>query len=81
MTIERDVQILADDNAMAHDALNQCVEAIGSRIKGIEEYVQNLPTPDKILYKPKGVEDYLSLKENLDLIYDKLTALEEKVNG
>ena len=64
------------DNKEAHEAINMCLETIAARIKAIEEYLNELPTPDKILYKPNGAEDYLNMKENYDNIYKRLEALE-----
>ncbi|ABA47062.1 gp93 [Synechococcus phage syn9] len=81
MALKDDLELLANDNATAHEALNECIGTIAEQLKGIKDYVTHLTTPDKILYKPKGEGEYLTLKENLDLIYAKLHSLEEKVNG
>lgn len=64
------------DNEEAHEAINMCLMQIAEKIKAIEEYLTELPTPDKILYKPNGAEDYLNMKENYDEIYRRLEALE-----
>ncbi|QIN97159.1 hypothetical protein [Synechococcus phage S-H25] len=69
------------DNQEAHDAINRCLEVIAARLKEIETYVVELPTPNKILYKPKGAEDYLDMRGNYDEIYKRLEDLEGKVNG
>lgn len=66
------------DNAEAHQIINECLVSLAERLKKLEEYVVHIPTPDKILYKPKGEEEYLSLKENYDLIYK---SIEELRNG
>jgi len=70
-----------DDNAKAHDTLNECITSLSNRIKEVEDYVVTIPTPDKILYKPPGAEDYLNLKENLDYIYAKIKKLEDSILG
>lgn len=64
------------DNQEAHEAINMCLVQIGERLKEIEQYLNSVPTPDKILYKPNGAEDYLNMKENYDEIYRRLEALE-----
>ncbi|AGH06764.1 hypothetical protein Fa020709_082 [Synechococcus phage S-RIM2] len=67
------------DNTEAHEAINMCLVQIAERISEIEKYVSELPTPDKIMYKPKGVEEYLNMKQNYDEIYKRLEALESGV--
>ena len=47
------------------------------RLDALETYVQEIPTPDKTLYKPEGETDYMTLKQNLDFIYERLDNLEE----
>lgn len=69
------------DNEQAHEVLNSCILNLAQKVKDVEEYMVNLPTPDKVYYKPKGEEEYLNLKSNLDLIYSKLEALEARLNG
>ena len=64
------------DNTEAHEVINMCLGQIGERLAEIEKYLNELPTPDKIFYKPKGAEDYLNMKENYDEIYKRLEALE-----
>ncbi|AOO10448.1 hypothetical protein RW03080701_079 [Synechococcus phage S-RIM8] len=64
------------DNEEAHKIVNECIIKIGERLKDIEDAIQELPTPDKTYYKPKGAEDYLTLKQNLDNIYERLDKLE-----
>lgn len=64
------------DNTEAHEVINMCLSQIGERLTEIEKYLNELPTPDKIMYKPKGAEDYLNMKENYDEIYKRLEALE-----
>ena len=63
--------------AEALDTLNECLIVIGKRLEALETYVQEIPTPDKTLYKPEGETDYMTLKQNLDFIYERLDNLEE----
>tara|TARA_Y100000004_G_scaffold171798_1_gene208112 strand:+ start:429 stop:668 length:240 start_codon:yes stop_codon:yes gene_type:complete len=69
------------DNQEAHEVINMCLGQIGERLAAIEKYLNELPTPDKIMYKPKGAEDYLNMKENYDEIYKRLEALESGLQG
>lgn len=69
------------DNQEAHEVINMCLSQIGERLAEIEKYLNELPTPDKIMYKPKGAEDYLNMKENYDEIYKRLEALESGLQG
>tara|TARA_Y100001968_G_scaffold207736_1_gene190901 strand:- start:49648 stop:49962 length:315 start_codon:yes stop_codon:yes gene_type:complete len=64
------------DNAEAHEVLNQCVQGLAERLGEVTKYVNDLATPEKILYKPKGAEEYLNIKENYDEIYRRLEELE-----
>ena len=63
--------------AEALNTLNECLIVIGKRLDALETYVQEIPTPDKTLYKPEGETDYMTLKQNLDFIYERLANLEE----
>ena len=65
-----------EDIANALNTVNQCLQVIGQRLDAIEQYVQDLPIHDKILYKPKNHPDYLNIKENYDEIYSRLEKLE-----
>lgn len=69
------------DNQEAHEVINMCLSQIGERLAEVEKYLNELPTPDKIMYKPKGAEDYLNMKENYDEIYKRLEALESGLQG
>ena len=69
------------DNQEAHEVINMCLGQIGERLAEIEKYLNELPTPDKIMYKPKGAEDYLNMKENYDENYKRLEALESGLQG
>ena len=63
--------------AEALNTLNECLIVIGKRLDALETYVQEIPTPDKTLYKPEGETDYMTLKQNLDFIYERLDNLEQ----
>ena len=63
--------------AEALNTINDCLIVIGKRLDALETYVQEIPTPDKTLYKPEGETDYMTLKQNLDFIYERLDNLEE----
>tara|TARA_B100000886_G_scaffold310347_1_gene245056 strand:+ start:559 stop:774 length:216 start_codon:yes stop_codon:yes gene_type:complete len=65
-----------EDIANALMSVNDCLQVIGQRLDAIEQYVQELPIHDKILYKPKNHSDYLNIKENYDEIYSRLEKLE-----
>ncbi len=63
-------------NDDAHVAINHVLENFGERIEAIEKALGEIPTPDKVFYKPKGHEKYLNIKENYDEIYRRLEVLE-----
>jgi hypothetical protein len=73
---EKEIVSRLNDNEEAHEIINDLLVKIGKRLQALEEAVQELPTPDKTYYKPKGTEDYLTLCENLDAIYERLERLE-----
>lgn len=73
-----DYMFLAKDNEIAHNVLNEICKALHTRIEKLEEYITTQIThPGNIRYRPEGNEEYLSLKENLDFIYQRLNNLEE----
>ncbi len=77
---EIDDNFIAISNSMkdidsALDAVNKCIIQLNERVTKLEEHIVTIPTPDKILYKPVGHEDYLNIKENLDNIYEQLRRL------
>ena len=84
MSNEQEVVITSDeplinfeeDTKEAIEVINQCLQKIGERLNAIEQFIQQIPTPDKVMYKPEGQKDYLNMKENYDLIYDRLKKLE-----
>lgn len=63
------------------NTINECLVAIGHRLEAIEKYVNELPTPDKVFYKPKGYDDYLDMRQNYDELYGRIIKLEERNNG
>ena len=65
------------DNKEAHEAINMCLSAIVKRLEGIEKFVNEMPTPDKTYYKPKGYDDYLDMRQNYDELYTRIGKLEE----
>lgn len=73
---ETDLIYIAKDNEIAHEALNEICKALISRIESIEKTISETPTPLTVRYRPEG-HDYLTLKENLDLIYERLNNLEQ----
>jgi hypothetical protein len=76
---EADLLYIAKDNELAHNVINEICKSLLERIEKLETYVTTeISHPGKIRYRPDGKEDYLSLKENLDLIYERLNNLEEK---
>ena len=59
-----------------NEMINEVLMKIGERLEHLEKYVQALPTPDKTMYRPPNHEEYLNIKENYDLLYRRLEALE-----
>lgn len=76
---EADILYVAQDNELAHTTINEICKSFVKRFENLESYVQTEVThPGNIQYKPYGKEEYLTLKENLDLIYERLNTLENK---
>jgi hypothetical protein len=63
------------------NTINECLVAVGNRLEAIEKFVSELPTPDKVFYKPKGYDDYLNMKQNYDELYGRIIKLEERIDG
>lgn len=79
------IKELFDDNAKSHEILNECLLSLNERINKIEnilqaavEAINEMEAVNRVAYKPIDQENYLSIKENLDLIYEKLSKLEGK---
>ena len=56
--------------------IDDCLIALGKRLEVLEKYVNELPTPDKVYYKPDEYADYLNIKGNYDEIYRRIKDLE-----
>ena len=56
--------------------INECIRLLGNRLKEVEAYVSELPTPAKTYYKPKGYDDYMNLSGNFTEIYRRLDKLD-----
>ena len=56
--------------------INECLKLLGNRLKEVESYVSELPTPAKTYYKPKGYDDYMNLSGNFTEIYRRLDKLD-----
>ena len=49
---------------------------IADRVENIEKTLSQIPTPDKIMYKPVG-EDYMNLGDKFDMLYAKIKELQQ----
>ena len=65
-----------EDYREAMDTINDCLIRLGKRLEDLEKYVNELPTPDKVYYKPDEYPDYLNIKGNYDEIYRRIKDLE-----
>ena len=65
----------------AFDIINECLMKVGERVNNLEKVISEMPTPDKIYYKPPGTEEYLNIKGNYDELYNRIGAIEERLNG
>ena len=70
------VEISAQQIGETLTNINECLRLLGNRLKEVESYVSELPTPAKTYYKPKGYEDYMNLAENFTEIYRRLDKIE-----
>lgn len=50
---------------------------IADRVENIEKALSKIPTPDKIMYRPVGEEEYMNIGDNFDMLYAKLKALQQ----
>ena len=58
----------------------ECLNLLGNRLKEVESYVSELPTPAKTYYKPEGYDDYMNLAGYFTEIYrrvDKLDGMQD----
>ena len=67
----------------AFDVVNETIikitsnqKIIADRVENIEKTLSQIPTPDKIMYKPVG-EDYMNLGDNFDMLYAKIKELQQ----
>ena len=70
------VEISAQQIGETLTNINECLRVLAERLKKVEAYVSELPTPAKTYYKPKGYEDYMNLGENFTEIYKRLDKIE-----
>lgn len=56
--------------------LNERLTTCESTLSAIVEAHNHLQTVDRVTYRPPGSEEYMTVKDNLDLIYDRLEKLE-----
>tara|TARA_B100000902_G_scaffold95324_1_gene98138 strand:+ start:678 stop:971 length:294 start_codon:yes stop_codon:yes gene_type:complete len=68
----------------AFNTVNETIVKISSnqkiladRVAEIEEVLSKIPTPDKIMYRPVGEEEYMNIGDNFDMLYSKLKALQQ----
>lgn len=76
---EEMVEVSGEQIGQALVAVNEVLKSLVERVHKLEEYVNELPTPDKTYYKPKGYDDYLNLKQNFDELYRRIGELENGV--
>jgi hypothetical protein len=59
------------------DELNQKLSFLEKRIEKIEEKLNQIPIPFKLMYKPPGEEHHVNIVQYLDKIDKRLKELEE----
>ena len=74
--VEETVEVTVEQIGESLKNINECLNLLGNRLKEVESYVSELPTPAKTYYKPKGYEDYMNLAENFTEIYKRLDKIE-----
>ena len=74
---EETVEISAQQIGETLTNINECLRLLGDRLKKVEAYVSELPTPAKTYYKPKGYDDYMNLGENFTELYKRIGELEK----
>ena len=68
--------ISGDQIAESLKNINECLKLLGKRLKDVETYVSEIPTPSKTYYKPEGYEDYMNLVDNFTEIYKRLKKID-----
>ena len=74
--VEETVEVTVEQIGESLKNINECLRVLAERLKKVEAYVSELPTPAKTYYKPKGYEDYMNLGENFTEIYRRLDKLD-----
>lgn len=81
--IIQEIDTRFNDAVNALNTINDCLVKVGERLNNLEKYhndlvdaIQQIQSVDKVLYKPEGDYEYLSIKDNLDLIYKRIGDLE-----
>lgn len=82
-SILNDIDIRFKDVEQAFTTVNECLVVVSQKLSELQtahneivEACSKLQTVDKVLYQPVGDYDYLTMKQNLDLIYERLGKLE-----
>lgn len=73
---EEMVAVTPQQIAEALVAVNEVLVTLEKRLRDVEKYVSELPTPAKTFYKPDGYDDYMNLKENFDELYRRVERIE-----
>lgn len=73
---EEMVAVTPQQIAEALVAVNEVLVTLEKRLRDVEKYVSELPTPAKTFYKPNGYDDYMNLKENFDELYRRVERIE-----
>ena len=73
---EEMVPIAPEQIAKALVAVNEVLMTLEKRLRDVEKYVSELPTPAKTFYKPDGYDDYMNLKQNFDELYKRIERIE-----
>ena len=74
--VEETVEVTVEQIGESLKNINECLNLLGNRLKEVETYISEIPTPAKTFYKPKGYEDYMNLAENFTEIYTRLDKIE-----
>ena len=74
--VEETVEVTVEQIGESLKNINECLRVLAERLKKVDAYVSELPTPAKTYYKPKGYEDYMNLGENFTEIYKRLDKIE-----
>ena len=75
--VEETVEVTVEQIGESLKNINECLKLLGDRLKQVENYINEIPTPATTYYKPKRYEDYMNLGENFTEIYRRL----DKIDG